>query len=112
MVENLASSRSSSPAFEDDDEESLADDNMEDGNSESGSEDHLRGFSTDEDSSDDEVEGDMDGVDISTLPTIAKDDATVARKLAKARREQVSSVSSFVSMPAYVCPFARPKNGV
>jgi nucleolar protein 15 len=53
---------------------------------------HLQGFSSDEDSSD-EDDGDdapdIPGVDIGKLPTIAKDDATVRRKLEKAKREPV-----------------------
>ncbi|KAI0067335.1 RNA-binding domain-containing protein [Artomyces pyxidatus] len=48
---------------------------------------HLHGFSTDEDSSDDDMDGDVDGFDVELLPTIAKDDATVKRKLARAKRE-------------------------
>jgi len=49
---------------------------------------HLRGFSSDEDSSDDDVGAspDIPGVDVSQLPTIAKDDATVKRKLERAKR--------------------------
>ncbi|KAI6165842.1 hypothetical protein EDD17DRAFT_188943 [Pisolithus thermaeus] len=51
-------------------------------------EDYLFGFSTDEeDSSDDEDVSPGEGVDISGLPTIAKDDATVQRKLEKAKRQ-------------------------
>lgn len=49
--------------------------------------DYLFGFSTDEDSSDDEGVSPGEGVDISRLPTIAKDDATVQRKLEKAKRQ-------------------------
>ncbi|KAL4066743.1 hypothetical protein V8B97DRAFT_2022556 [Scleroderma yunnanense] len=50
--------------------------------------DYLYGFSTEEDSSDDEVSPLVEeGVDVSKLPTIAKDDATVKRKLEKARRQ-------------------------
>ncbi|KAG6868674.1 hypothetical protein C0993_012177 [Termitomyces sp. T159_Od127] len=51
---------------------------------------HLHGFSTDDDDSSDE-DDDMDyeapALDISQLPTIAKDDATVKRKLEKAKRQ-------------------------
>ncbi|KAI6155393.1 hypothetical protein BKA82DRAFT_4078057 [Pisolithus tinctorius] len=50
-------------------------------------ENYLFGFSTDEDSSDDEDVSLEEGVDISRLPTIAKDDATVQRKLEKAKRQ-------------------------
>ncbi|KIJ66732.1 hypothetical protein HYDPIDRAFT_186397 [Hydnomerulius pinastri MD-312] len=55
----------------------------------SGSEgdDYLHGFSTDDDdSSDDEVIVE-DGIDVGKLPTIAKDDATVQKKLERAKRQ-------------------------
>ncbi|KIK96036.1 hypothetical protein PAXRUDRAFT_826421 [Paxillus rubicundulus Ve08.2h10] len=49
--------------------------------------DYLHGFSTDDDdSSDDEVV--EDGVDVGKLPTVAKDDATVQKKLERAKRQQ------------------------
>lgn len=48
--------------------------------------DHLYGFSTDEDDSSDDDAAAGDEVDIGKLPTIAKDDATVKRKLDKAKR--------------------------
>ena len=55
---------------------------------------HLHGFSTDNDDSSDEEDG-MDfareGVDLGKLPTIAKDDATVKKKLEKAKRQKVST---------------------
>lgn len=52
-------------------------------------EDHLFGFSTDDDdSSDDEVNVE-DGIDVGKLPTVAKDDATVQKKLERAQRQQV-----------------------
>lgn len=53
---------------------------------------HLHGFSTDEDDSSDEddiIAAEHPGIDISRLPTIAKDDATVKRKLEKAKRQPV-----------------------
>lgn len=53
---------------------------------------HLHGFSTDDDDSSDE-EGGMNfeatPLDVSKLPTVAKDDATVKRKLDKAKRQLV-----------------------
>lgn len=52
---------------------------------------HLHGFSTDDDDSSDE-EADIPEIstlDVSKLPTIAKDDATVKRKLEKAKRVPV-----------------------
>ncbi|KAI9460364.1 hypothetical protein F5148DRAFT_983295 [Russula earlei] len=52
---------------------------------------HLYGFSTDEDSSDDESDG-GEGADFdaASLPTVARDDATVKRKLEKAKRKPAS----------------------
>ncbi|KAI3613115.1 ribosomal biogenesis protein gar2 [Moniliophthora roreri] len=48
----------------------------------------LHGLTSDEDSEDDDDEmGEPEGVDIGKLPTIAKDDATVKRKLEKAKRQ-------------------------
>ena len=53
---------------------------------------HLHGFSTDDDDSSDEETG-MDfesaPLDITKLPTVAKDDAIVKRKLDKAKRQPV-----------------------
>lgn len=52
-------------------------------------EDRLHGFSTDdEDSSDEEVIVEH-GIDVGKLPTVAKDDATVQKKLERAQRQQV-----------------------
>ncbi|EMD33976.1 hypothetical protein CERSUDRAFT_141366 [Gelatoporia subvermispora B] len=50
---------------------------------------HLYGFSTDDegDSSDEEVSGDWEGIDVSKLPTIAKDDAVIKKKLEKAKKQ-------------------------
>lgn len=57
--------------------------------------DHLYGFSTDEDDSSDDDAVAGDEVDIGKLPTIAKDDATVKRKLDKAKRHPVSTLTSY-----------------
>ncbi|KAF5382201.1 hypothetical protein D9615_004254 [Tricholomella constricta] len=51
---------------------------------------HLHGFSTDDDDSsddDDAMDHEPSAFDIAKLPTIAKDDATVKRKLEKAKRQ-------------------------
>lgn len=71
--------------------------------------DHLHGFSTDEDSSDEEFDaGDTStGIDLKRLPTIAKDDETVKRKLEKAKRQPVRS--SFISSPLSFISFHRRK---
>ena len=51
---------------------------------------HLYGFSTDEDSSDDDLDVDEGAVlDVGSLPTVARDDATVKRKLERAKRKPV-----------------------
>jgi nucleolar protein 15 len=52
---------------------------------------HLYGFSTDEDSSDDDLDVDEEAaLDVGSLPTVARDDATVKRKLEKAKRKPAS----------------------
>jgi nucleolar protein 15 len=72
---------------EDDDEDTEA---AIESDEESEADVHLHGFSTDdEDSSDEEVDVDAPGLDVGKLPTIAKDDATVKRKLERAKREKV-----------------------
>jgi nucleolar protein 15 len=51
---------------------------------------HLYGFSTDEDSSDDDLDVDDEAVvDVGSLHTIARDDETVKRKLERAKRKPV-----------------------
>ncbi|CAE6377267.1 unnamed protein product [Rhizoctonia solani] len=52
---------------------------------------HIQGFSTDEDSSDDDGDEapELPGIDLAKLPTVAKDDATVKRRLDQARKETV-----------------------
>lgn len=60
-------------------------------------EDHLYGFSTDgEDSSDDEVVVEH-GIDVGKLPTVAKDDTTVQKKLERAQKQQVRIPANFES---------------
>ncbi|KAN0132905.1 hypothetical protein V8E53_009270 [Lactarius tabidus] len=53
---------------------------------------HLYGFSTDEDSSGDDLDAVDEGgdVDVGSLPTISRDDATVKRKLEKAKLKPAS----------------------
>ncbi|KAF8807064.1 hypothetical protein BYT27DRAFT_7190785 [Phlegmacium glaucopus] len=70
-------------AKKDEDEDDDEEDDEEDGG-------HLHGFSTDEDDSSDEEDPMADepsAFDVSKLPTIAKDDATVKHKLEKAKRQ-------------------------
>ncbi|OCH93018.1 hypothetical protein OBBRIDRAFT_772212 [Obba rivulosa] len=78
------SPKPSQPAEEE--EGSGPDEDAESGDEEDG---HLWGFSTDDedDSSDDEISGELDGLDVSKLPTIAKDDAVVKKKLEKAKKQ-------------------------
>jgi len=75
------------------DEEIDGSDEADDGNEEdSDSEGHLHGFSTDDDDSSDEEDAMNDepsDVNLGKLPTIAKDDATVRRKLEKAKLHPV-----------------------
>lgn len=52
-------------------------------------EDHLHGFSTDDDDSSDEEVIVDDRIDVGKLPTVAKDDATVQKKLERAQRQPV-----------------------
>ena len=57
---------------------------------------HLYGFSTDEDSSDDDLDVDDGAVlDVGSLPTVARDDAAVKRKLERAKRKPVRVCSSY-----------------
>lgn len=72
------------------------------GSSGDGEDVHLHGFSTDEDSSDEESDsgGEPMELDIGKLPTISKDDETVNWKLEKAKRQTVRVFStSFFSFP-------------
>lgn len=63
--------------------------------SDSSEEELLHGLSSgdDQDSSDEEIE--LPGLDVSKLPTIAKDDQTVKLKLEKAKRKSVRVTSFF-----------------
>jgi nucleolar protein 15 len=58
---------------------------------------HLYGFSTDEDdSSDDDLDVDDEAVlDVGSLPTVARDDAAVKRKLERAKRNPVRVSSPY-----------------
>ena len=65
---------------------------------------HLHGFSTDNDDSSDEEDSKYlawEGVDLGKLPTIAKDDATVKRKLEKAKRQKVSILYLWIVIRGY-----------
>ena len=76
-------------------ESSSAEDEDEDGD-EGG---HLHGFSTDDDDSSDEedaMDEEPSAFDVSKLPTIAKDDATVKHKLNKAKRQPVRLLLSSI----------------
>lgn len=58
---------------------------------------YLHGFSTDEDNSSDEEVDDKPGLsafEVSKLPTVAKDNETIKRKLEKAKRQPVRQVST------------------
>ncbi len=77
-----------SEIFDEDDKEEK--NSSEEGRDEESEEENgfLQGFSTDEDSSDEDQE--PSNFDMGKLPTIAKDDETVKRKLEKAKRQPVS----------------------
>ena len=67
----------------------------EEDDGDSNEEELLHGLSSDDqDSSDEEVE--LPGIDISKLPTIAKDDKIVKQKLEKAKRQPVRSLTSLI----------------
>ena len=56
------------------------------------SEDHIHGFSTDGDSSDDDaMVAEAPAVDVSRLPAVAKDDVSVQKRLQKAKSKPVST---------------------
>ncbi|CAA7265587.1 unnamed protein product [Cyclocybe aegerita] len=75
------------PSASEDEEEGDGDGAKE--SDEDSDDDQLHGFSTDEDSSDedDAMDDEPTGLDVGKLPTVAKDDATVKMKLEKAKRE-------------------------
>jgi nucleolar protein 15 len=69
---------------------------------------HLYGFSTDEDSSDDDLDVDDGAVlDVGTLPTVARDDATVKRKLERAKRNPVRVSSPYAPRAVNMTRYTR-----
>lgn len=75
------------------DEESVVEDDEND-EDESGEDDenyHLTGFSSGEDSSDEEVDQNAEALDVSKLPSLAKEDVALKKRLdeAKSRKHQV-----------------------
>ena len=74
-------------------------------------EEEFYGFESDDDDSSDEEVDDFPGIDLGKLPTIAKDDATVKRKLEKAKRKPVRcpslSIQRFVSFMRAFLPTDR-----
>jgi nucleolar protein 15 len=98
---------SSSPSPTSDLEPSHTEEDGQEASSQEGSDDapsdeniHLYGFSTDEDSSDDDLDvGEEADLDLASLPTVARDDATVKRKLEKAKRKPVRRI--LLSLPTY-----------
>jgi len=79
---------------------------LEDSSDEEGEgEDHIHGFSTDGDSSDNDVMvAEVPALDVSQLPTVAKDDVTVQRRLQKAKSKPVSTLD-FDYHAAYLCSY-------
>ena len=80
----------------DEDEGGIAEPNE----SESGEEEnvHLHGFSTDDDDSSVEDDGEHAAVDANKLPTIAKDDEVVKQRLEKAKRQPVRATTCRISI--------------
>ena len=75
---------------------------------------HLYGFSTDEESSDDDLDvSEGADFDVGSLPTVARDDATVKRKLEKAKRKPVCVSCPLPAVPnvAYHDRSAGVRNG-
>ncbi|KAH9847514.1 hypothetical protein C2E23DRAFT_787356 [Lenzites betulinus] len=68
-------------------EESAQEDNDAEEEEEEGENEYFGFSSDDDDSSDEEMAEDIPGIDIGKLPTVAKDDETVKRKLEKAKRK-------------------------
>ena len=69
---------------------------------------HLYGFSTDEDSSDDDLDVDDEAVvDVGSLPTVARDDAAVKRKLERAKRNPVRVSSHYAPRAVNVTQYTR-----
>lgn len=71
---------------------------------------HLHGFSTDDDDSSDEediAEDEPSAFDVAKLPTIAKDDATVKRKLEKAKKNPVRRITNIQNVTSHLTMFAR-----
>lgn len=78
----------------------------DDGDQDEDDDDHLHGFSTDDDDSSDEedpMDDEPSAFDVGKLPTIAKDDATVKRKLEKAQRQPVRLFISLIKNPCWFC---------
>jgi hypothetical protein len=72
---------------------------------------HLHGFSTDDGDSSDEadaMEDEPSALDVRKLPTIAKDDATVKRKLDKAKRQLVCLAFHYFSYLTILYSSCRP----
>ena len=96
-------------------EEAVAEKIAEDSDEEEEEEEGLHGFSTDDDDSSDEEDGmdaETSAFDVSALPTIAKDDATVKRKLEKAKRQPVSRQLKYSVSRTDTMNFCRQKTAV
>ncbi|KDQ24618.1 hypothetical protein PLEOSDRAFT_1013631, partial [Pleurotus ostreatus PC15] len=72
-----------------DGEQNEISDKGDDGSSEGEEDTHLHGFSSSDDDSSDDDDMDVEpvGIDVGKLPTIAKDDESVKRKLDKAKKQ-------------------------
>ncbi|GLB40550.1 putative RNA recognition motif containing protein [Lyophyllum shimeji] len=86
----MAEAKEPSPSPEPEPEIPSEDEDADAGSGDDEEDLHLHGFSTDDDDSSDEddaMDDDPAAFDIAKLPTVAKDDATVKRKLEKAKRQ-------------------------
>jgi nucleolar protein 15 len=94
---------------EESDEEDEGESGQEDGDS--SEEELLHGLSSDDDqdSSDEEIE--HPSIDVSKLPTIAKDDKTVKQKLEKAKRQPVC-IASTITLSFILTPSQTEDRGV
>lgn len=69
----------------------------------------LHGLSSDDDDSSDEDEPEQEPVDVEKLPTIAKDDANVKRRLEKAKRSPVRPLFLHLRLDSVFFAVGRPR---
>ena len=101
-VASHSKAEDSDPASEndggEDDEDNNENDAESDGENGSDSSVLLHGFSSESDSSDEDEDVDGPALDVGKLPTVAKDDASVKRKLEKAKKQPVSKCIRLIAL--------------